>query len=149
MIVAYDRETMRLYMAERRSSRLASLRLFLGGVCSSCGGCDDLEFDHIDKDTKEFHISGRGLDLPWQRLLDEAATCQLLCKQCHIAKTLVERGHLDPEHGTQAMYKRKGCRCEPCRVAASENRKRWPRAKKSRVCAEVGESGLTVNQVSS
>lgn len=107
------------YMAERRRNRRKQLIEMLGGKCVRCGSTDNLEFDHIIPATKSFTISSaKALDGPWERLLEEAAKCQLLCSECHRRKTKecgeTGGGHnrID-DHGTEAMYQ-KGCRCDPC-----------------------------------
>jgi hypothetical protein len=58
----------------------------LGGRCVICGTVDDLEFDHIDPQTKVFTIAC-GLDRPRPILVAEAAKCQLLCCIDHKVKT--------------------------------------------------------------
>jgi hypothetical protein len=52
----------------------------------------------------------------------ELAKCQLLCVECHRAKTIRELGQKPAEHGSTTMYRR-GCRCSACRLAASEYQK--------------------------
>jgi 5-methylcytosine-specific restriction endonuclease McrA len=86
-----------------------------GGVCVKCGSADRLEVDHIDRNKKTMRASSI-----WSRnqtsqvVLDELANCQVLCHDCHQQKTNAERRAHITEHGTYAMYKTVGCRCEPC-----------------------------------
>lgn len=97
----------------------------LGGKCVRCGTTDDLEFDHINPETKSFTITGH-LSESWARIQPELDKCQLLCHPCHRDKS-VENGEVgggqnkrpSPVHGTVTQYTTYGCRCEPCREAKS------------------------------
>ena len=80
-------EYMREYMKARRDRRRTELLELLGGECSRCSSKDGLHFDHIDRSTRSFGLSGAGLDRAWSAILEEAAKCQLLCETCHQAKT--------------------------------------------------------------
>lgn len=42
-----------------------------------------LEFHHKDAASKEFHLSALGYTCKWERLLEEAKKCNLLCSNCH------------------------------------------------------------------
>ena len=59
----------------------------LGSKCVRCGTTEKLEFDHIDKSTKEYQITSR-LSCSLERLFEEVDKCQLLCNGCHIQKSL-------------------------------------------------------------
>jgi 5-methylcytosine-specific restriction endonuclease McrA len=100
-------------------------------MCQLCPSVEGLEFDHIDKATKLFTLSGAGLDKAWQKILDELAKCQLLCSECHKIKTSIMVDHIgghnkileqDLLHGTARMYTLKGCRCSMCRLAKKRYR---------------------------
>jgi hypothetical protein len=114
-------EYMSQYMRNRRLKRRDKIIQLLGGCCVRCESVDNLEIDHITPGSQEFRFSGKALDKPWQKLLDEAAKCQLFCHDCHRNKTIAcgETGggsnRID-DHATEAMYM-KGCRCDPCRNA--------------------------------
>jgi hypothetical protein len=102
----------------------------LGGTCSSCGSSNDLEFDHLDPVSKEFEISaairdGYGRD----RIAKELAKCQLLCGDCHQAKSSRE-ARAKVTHGKyHAAYHLK-CDCVLClEYKATYNLKRPSRAK--------------------
>lgn len=86
------------------------------GPCKHCGSWESLEVDHIDPKLKTMHAAAL-----WSRRQEvrdkELANCQVLCKSCHLKKTLSERKK--PEHGTAHMYNKHKCRCEPCRKAYS------------------------------
>jgi hypothetical protein len=89
----------------------------MGGECISCHSKENLEFDHTDKNTKEFDITGR-YDAALARLLPDLEKCQLLCHSCHIAKSQL-MGDMPKlaVHGTYAMYRHHKCRCSACRTA--------------------------------
>ena len=95
----------------------------LGGKCAECGSEESLEFDHIadDRDsTKRRAISNMLREAKWHDILTELEKCQLLCKKCHITKTVRtfktqknwSFGHI--EHGKYHSYRKHGCRCNLC-----------------------------------
>jgi len=55
----------------------------------------------------------------WSRTAEarqkELSNCQVLCKSCHLKKTIAERPK--PQHGTVNMYNEHRCRCELCKEA--------------------------------
>lgn len=131
---------MRQYMAQRRTRRRQQLIELSGGRCEGrffdeedacgptvCGSVDRLEFDHIDRTTRLFSLSGKGLDGSWPRIMQEHAKCQLLCYQCHRIKTVAagETGgghnklinHKDWPHGSMQRYSVNGCKCVDCKFA--------------------------------
>ena len=58
----------------------------MGGKCEKCGynKClDALEFHHKDPSQKEFQICSSGGCASFERTLEEAKKCQLLCANCH------------------------------------------------------------------
>ena len=58
----------------------------MGGQCEICGynKClDALEFHHKDPSKKDFQICCTGGCPSFERLLEEAKKCQLLCANCH------------------------------------------------------------------
>lgn len=97
--------------------------IYLGGRCTRCGSVERLEFDHKDRATKSFTITGN-LNRRWEVLAHELDKCQLLCHDCHRAKTKEcgEQGggwnKMDEvPHGTASGYTYWRCRCELCRQA--------------------------------
>ena len=102
------------YDQERHQAKRRKLIALLGGKCSKCESADDLEFDHVDPETKEFAICAR-MSLPMEELLREVAKCQLLCKPCHRKKSIAEGSQKTARHGTQYMYSDLGCRCRVCK----------------------------------
>ena len=98
----------------------------LGGVCTNCGASEDLEFDHIDPDSKSFTI-GNKVRLDLDTVLEELKKCQLLCNDCHLKKSKAEgslsKGWTNKArlvHGSKWTYQHHGCRCEICREANRE-----------------------------
>jgi hypothetical protein len=93
------------------------------GPCKCCGSWKRLEVDHVDPAQKVTHTvwswseAGRA---------EELAKCQVLCHDCHVKKTTVDRGGPWKHGGTRAGYDM-GCRCTPCRAAktAAMNEWRW------------------------
>jgi hypothetical protein len=65
----------------QRKQRLVETR---GGRCEDCGydvSVAALEFHHRDSKTKEFGVGN--FNGSWERLVAEAAKCDLLCANCH------------------------------------------------------------------
>lgn len=62
----------------------------LGGKCVRCGSTENLEFDHIDSNSKEISIATH-LSYSMDTIQNELQKCQLLCKSCHIQKTKEEK----------------------------------------------------------
>lgn len=103
----------RQYHLDRYYSIKAKAVDYLGGKCVVCGTINDLEFDHIDPQNKEFTI-GNKMFIPWQTLLIELDKCQLLCDKHHKEKH-------STEHGSLRMYTNYKCRCDLCRTTWNEN----------------------------
>lgn len=91
----------------------------LGGVCVNCGSDKQLEFDHVFPEDMLFRI-GNHIDCSIEKVLPELQKCQLLCRSCHINKTIADSGDNLLAHGTAAMYTNHGCRCEQCRAVWSK-----------------------------
>lgn len=119
------------YKAEWRLRTRAWALALLGGKCIACGLTERLQFDHVDASTKVIEI-GVAIRNGWsrERLLEELAKCQLLCRPHHLAKSRRE-GDLkggqnriaNPSHGTAAMYGSPNqCRCDSCRKWKREYR---------------------------
>jgi transposase len=74
------------YVAERRRRVKAILVAEAGGRCAICGydRCvRALEFHHLDRETKEFAVSRRGVTRAIAEARLEAGKCILLCSNCH------------------------------------------------------------------
>lgn len=119
---------MAIYMKNRRAKRRQHLIDSAGGKCQVCGSTESLEFDHRDRNTKLFILSGKALDKPMQVIEAEAAKCDLLCNTCHLAKTKTAGDNIvwrkpakDCECGTPRGYWG-GCRCDACKIAKRQYR---------------------------
>lgn len=112
-----ETEEQQRYLKKRRRKCLS----FLGNKCIRCGALDNLEFDHIYREIKEFDISqGIAKHLKWEKLVKELMKCQLLCKNCHNLKTIKDLGNKVAKgtHGNLSAYTY--CRCEKCKLAKKE-----------------------------
>lgn len=85
------------------------------GPCANCGGSERLEVDHINPEEK---VSHRVWSWSAEKRAEELAKCQVLCHDCHKAKTFAQTTP-HTAHGRVWMYQKYGCRCEECRVAKS------------------------------
>lgn len=67
-----------------RNNKKIKLVKYFGGKCSKCGydkSYKALQFHHLDPNKKEFTISG--LDCSFEKSLEEAKKCILVCANCH------------------------------------------------------------------
>lgn len=96
------------------------------GPCKKCGSWNNLEVDHINPKLKTMEASSM-----WSRTKEvrdkELENCQVLCKSCHLQKTLSERPK--PRHGTTTMYYKHKCKCEICCEA---KKKKWYNGEKKK-----------------
>ena len=117
------------YFQEYYLIRKRKLFVLVDGPDYHCTLCDyradDLEFDHVDPETKLFSIGGRIMQgwkgEKYQELLAELEKCQLLCPAHHLEKTRiqlsVERGW---QHGTMYGWMKKKCQCPACSASKDE-----------------------------
>jgi hypothetical protein len=81
--------------ASRLSARKKLFNYLLTHPCVDCGENDPvvLEFDHINRETKEAAISEMlARQTSWSRILAEIAKCEVRCANCHRRKTAKEQG---------------------------------------------------------
>ena len=81
-----NRDKKNEYNNKRRKEKKQERIDYLGGKCVGCGVTEDLQFDHIDRTSKEFSISKKA-DHELEKIKEELDKCQLLCKECHRIKT--------------------------------------------------------------
>ena len=81
----WNKEHRREYRKEKKAICLE----YLGGKCVKCGATERLEFDHIDRTTKKYTITG-SVTNNFDNLKEELNKCQLLCYDCHKVKTKSE-----------------------------------------------------------
>jgi hypothetical protein len=124
---------MREYMIKRYHERRDRAIAHLGGCCKACGSRDQLELDHINPEHKEFDLA-KNWSVSEERFSAELVKCQLLCKECHKKKSLVDNGFKEAKgtHGTLSAYRYCGPpKCAACKSAKSiwttEYRKTHPR----------------------
>ena len=128
-----------------RRRRLDAIAEF-GGQCVKCGSKENLEFDHIDPKTKISHVMWSWAEV---RRRAELTKCQLLCSDCHKAKTAKDRGYKTRPHGTLTSYKRYGCKCELCRAANAENEhRRRVQLRTDEVASGAGGLGVRLPDIS-
>ena len=114
---------------ERYLARKAAIIARLGGKCAICGSTERLEVDHRNRAEKKFDILNRMYASP-QELEEELAKCDCLCHDCHLEKTVRERGQklAKGTHGTLSSYRL--CKCDLCREAHSAYCREWKRKNK-------------------
>lgn len=107
-------EYMRNYTRLRYRFRRKLIINYLGNKCIKCKSTKKLEVDHIDRATKTMNPS-QLWKVSEKRLWEEIAKCQLLCQDCHIKKTVEERGQklARGTHGTLSSYRY--CKCDICK----------------------------------
>ena|ERR1035437_155220 len=69
----------------RKNIKLELIKLF-GGKCVRCGykKCvGALHFHHKNPKTKKFALSARGITRAFEKTLEEAKKCILICSNCH------------------------------------------------------------------
>jgi 5-methylcytosine-specific restriction endonuclease McrA len=105
------REYQRKWAARRRSAWITA-----NGPCVKCGSWDDLEADHIDRASKSIEPRALWSMSPRNPLrIAELPKLQVLCFECHKEKSRLEATK-PLIHGTDNGYRKKRCRCEPCRA---------------------------------
>ena len=113
-------EYLKKYMLERYHKRMEHFHTLLGNKCCICGSTENLDIDHIDPKSKQFTIAAKAASAPMAILLEELSKCQLLCRMCHNAKTLENKGLKSAKgtHGTLSAYRY--CHCDLCRKAVAD-----------------------------
>lgn len=125
-------EYMREYVAKRYKRLRSEWIERLGGSCAACGSRDNLEFDHIDASQKKYNIGKILSTHSKQKVEEEMARCQLLCKECHLEKTIREEDIYIVDHG-EGLTGKKSCYCSLCGPLKSAYNKRYkPEPKRSR-----------------
>lgn len=119
---------MKDYMASRRALRRQKLIDLAGAKCRVCESTDNLEFNHLDRTTKSFVLSGHNLDTAWDKILEEFGKCELVCSEHHKEYTRGQYSNLELRpwndktalpyvHGTVRCYQETKCKCIHCKLA--------------------------------
>lgn len=116
-----DREKYNEYMREYQKRKYEQRRSMfiseLGGKCVQCDSVENLEFDHISKETKSFNVAKKMANGALATLREEIQKCQLLCQPCHKKKSDAEE---EVGHG-EGLTGKKNCRCELCAPLKNEH----------------------------
>lgn len=79
------------YLSNFFGERYKMLRLLKSRPCMDCAGSFPwyvMDFDHRDPTTKASNVSLMvGQSIAWERVLEEAAKCDLVCACCHRLRT--------------------------------------------------------------
>lgn len=120
------------YMASRYKKRRKEAFEILGDRCIKCGSTKDLELDHKNRGLKAFDGT-RMTAVSHDKFLKEIWKCQVLCRECHILKTILEIGRKPARgtHGTLSSYRY--CKCHICRKANSD----WQKDYKTRTASSM------------
>ena len=92
-------------MESQYKRRMRRLREAFGGKCVKCGSTDDLHFDHIDPSTKVNAVGSLATGNGFTKCYQEALKCQLLCKSCHITKSLENQDYTNGAKKHRLTYK--------------------------------------------
>lgn len=87
------RDYWRIYRRNKYYIRRKESILLLGGKCVVCNSVDRLEIDHTDRKTKIMETDRFPL-ISYERYREELSKCQLLCRKCHIEKTVKSKDYL-------------------------------------------------------
>jgi 5-methylcytosine-specific restriction endonuclease McrA len=115
-----QREYVRNWLAKRREE------WFADKACVRCGTTSNLQLDHVDAATK---VSHRIWSWSQERRDAELAKCQVLCQPCHEKKTKQAGENWNKtnafRHGSHAMYRTHGCRCDLCKATQAARLRAW------------------------
>ena len=93
----------------RQRATLEFLRELRKVPCLDCGGTflpHQMDFDHRDPSTKSFQVTDSGLLKGRERLLAEIAKCDIVCANCHAARTYVLQGQRRAERRANGALKK-------------------------------------------
>lgn len=81
-----NRESEQVRIRTRAQQMKANLVLAMGGKCADCGivGPSEIyDFDHRDPHEKTANVCNLLPTSSFERILDEASKCDLVCSNCH------------------------------------------------------------------
>ena len=118
---------MRQYMANRYHKKRQEVIDRLGGRCVRCGTREGkFHLDHKNKSKKTMRASDLH-SVNDHRFENEIKNLQILCEDCHKAKTHDAWDYSTPRptHPSYWYYRKYGCRCQACIDAYKEKQKEW------------------------
>jgi 5-methylcytosine-specific restriction endonuclease McrA len=124
----YQRDYQRKWIKKRRQDWVDD-----NGPCRQCGSSESLEVDHIRREDKTMHTASIWSKRKEVRDL-ELSKCQVLCKVCHLKKTIEESNYPGLIHGSISGYDKHKCRCEDCKLT---KRKRSMKSKNPKKYKEL------------
>lgn len=124
-----DKNKQKAYQKAWVANRRKYAIICFGGKCKICSSLDKLHFDHVDPKTK---VSHNIWSWSSERLREELIKCQLLCKDCHLKKTMKENNLTPVPHGHIKKYKIHRCKCALCRKANANNKREREHKRKNR-----------------
>ncbi len=95
-----------------RAERYAALDVIKSQPCVDCRGVFPLcvmDFDHRDPGSKTGAISSMAKHSPWEKVLDEIAKCDLVCVNCHRARTWSGSSRVSPKRQFLRDLKKAPC----------------------------------------
>lgn len=104
-------------------NRMAKMRLYLGGKCVKCNTTENLQFDHINPNTKSFDVA-KNWARRWEVLVIELDKCQLLCKPHHLEKSIENKELNQVDHGG-GLSGKKNCSCLLCKAKKAQYMKTY------------------------
>jgi len=76
-------------VSKSRKEQIRKLKIYFGGKCTICKYdkyLQALDFHHIDPTKKEFGLGENRSGRSFERMIEEAEKCVLLCCRCHREK---------------------------------------------------------------
>lgn len=121
---------MNSYMKKRYIKRRELAISYLGSVCINCQSSQDLQFHHIDPNTKLYTIA-KASSFSETRFWSEVEKCELLCSDCHAT-------HHQIIHpcGTVHRYWQ-GCRCRDCLDARNKYNNNYRSQRKEHLNSDI------------
>lgn len=125
-----NKEERRIYNNNRYYKRKEKMFDILGRECAFCGASESLEIDHKDPKTKKYELS-MIWDKQWALIESELVKCQVLCKECHIQKTIKDFGKniAKGKHGRISSYRY--CKCDLCKEAKNKYMRLYKKRRRS------------------
>lgn len=115
-----QREYQRLWLARRRKKWLDE-----NGPCARCGSSKDLNIDHKVPGSREGGTGNAIFSRKESVRRKELAKCQVLCRPCHVIKSMECGERHVTTHGRANMYIKHKCRCDLCKEYKRQSNKKY------------------------